>query len=104
MSTPTTLQHEHQHHRPCIGVLVRTPAGFTSAFAVNQHERASLLLRKAIAFFADRGELEGDHFTLAVVRRDEATLVPSDDRLQQHDVIEGDVFHLVSCRPHVDGS
>ena len=104
MSNPTTLQHEQQHHRACIGVLVRTPAGFTSAFAVNQHERASRLLRKAIAFFADRGELEGDHFTLAVVRCDEATPVPPGDRLDDHDVVEGDVFHLVSCRPHVDGS
>lgn len=88
---------------PCFGVSVRTPAGFTSAFAIVPEERVASLIRRSVDYFRSRDELEGDKFGLSLVRDAEPDPLDSDKRFGHYDLTEGDVLHLVSHQPYIDG-
>jgi len=88
---------------PCFGVTVRTPAGFTSAFAIVPEEGVASLIRRSVDYFASRKELEGDKFGLALIRDGESVPLERDKDFGTYGLIEGDVLHLVSEQPYIDG-
>lgn len=88
---------------PCIGVTVRTPAGASSAFAIQRNDTAGELTERAVAFFVSRELLEPGPFRLGLVRDGQIVDLEPDDRLAHRGVVEGDVLHLLTCEDQVDG-
>ena len=88
----------------CFGVTVKTPAGFASAFGANPHTAGFELADRAADFFVARDQLEPGTFKLALIRDDAPIPIDSDKDLAAYGVVEGDVLHLINCKPHVDGA
>lgn len=88
--------------RQCIGVTVRTPAGVSSAFAVERGDEAFRLTERAIGHFVGLDQLEPGPFRLALVRGRSVVDLAPDAVLMAEGVTEGDVLHLISTQPHVD--
>ncbi len=88
----------------CFGVTVKTPAGFASAFGANPHTTGSELADRAADFFVARDQLESGPFKLALIRDGTPIPIDSDKDLGAYDVVEGDILHLISCKPYVDGT
>ena len=88
----------------CIGVTVKTPAGFASAFGTSPHTASSELADRARDFFVAHDQLEPGTFKLALIRDGDPIPIDSDKDLGAYDVVEGDVLHLISCKPYVDGT
>jgi hypothetical protein len=88
---------------PCLGVTVRTPAGASSAFAINHNDTAEELTDRSVAFFVSRELLEPGPFRLGLVRDGEIVDLEPEDRLGHEGVVEGDVLHLITCEDQVDG-
>ncbi|MGH9209672.1 MAG: hypothetical protein ACRD2C_03220 [Acidimicrobiales bacterium] len=84
---------------------IRTPAGTTNVFAVAVDPRltAAQLTDRVVAHFVARDQLEPGRFRLGLVRgRTIIDLVP-DAPLLDEGVVDGDVLHLITCEPQVDG-
>lgn len=96
MSEPTT--------RRCIGVTVRTPAGASSAFGVEPDDVSAALVERAIGWFVGRGQLEPGDFRLGLLRGAAIVDMPPRAELVHAGVTEGDVLHLLSSEPQVDGA
>ena len=94
----------NQRHTPCFGVTVKTPAGFASAFGASPHTASAELADRAANFFVAREQLEPGTFKLALIRDGDPIPIDSDKDLGAYDVVEGDLLHLISCKPYVDGS
>lgn len=90
--------------RPCFGVTVRTPAGASSAFAVNPSDTAAELTERAVTFFVDRQLLEPGPFRLGLVRDGQIVDLEPGDHLRRRGIVEGDVLHLITCEDQIDGS
>jgi hypothetical protein len=88
----------------CIGVMIRTPAGASSAFATRPVEKAETLIQRAVAYFVGKQLLEPGTFKLALARDGRITDFGPEEHLRDHDVVEGDVLHLITCEPQVDGA
>lgn len=88
----------------CMGVLVRTPAGDGSAFATRPNEKADPLTQRSVAYFVERNRLEPGTFKLALARDGQVVDFGPDERMRDKDVVEGDVLHLITCEPQVDGA
>jgi hypothetical protein len=99
----TEAIHETRPAPKCVGVMVRTPAGTTSAFAVDREDTAGELIDRSVAYFVAREELEPGSFRLGLVRDAEIIDLDARAKLFDHGVVEGDVFHLINCEPQVDG-
>ena len=93
-----------RHGTDCFGLTIRTPAGFASAFAAQDHTMESDLVKRSVAHFVARDQLERGEFRLALIRDGEPPIpLESNKPLGVYGLIEGDTLHLVSCKPHVDG-
>lgn len=102
VTTPTDAANPQV--RPCLGVTVRTPAGASSAFAVNPSDTAGDLTDRAVTFFVGRQLLEAGPFRLGLVRDGQIVDLEPGDRLRRRGVVEGDVLHLITCEDQIDGS
>ena len=94
----------NDYPKRCFGVTVKTPAGFASAFGANPHTAGSELADRASDFFLARDQLEPGTFKLALIRDGNPIPIDSDKDLGAYDVAEGDILHLISCKPYVDGA
>ncbi|HEY8548067.1 MAG TPA: hypothetical protein VIL36_23580 [Acidimicrobiales bacterium] len=92
-----------RHERRCIGVTVRTPAGAGSAFGVEPDDRAGSLVARAVDRFVLRRQLEPGEFRLGLLRGIEIVDLAEGDELLAAGVEDGDVLHLLSTEPQVDG-
>lgn len=88
----------------CIGVLVRTPAGDGSAFATRPNEKADPLTQRSVAYFVERHRLEPGAFKLALARDGQIIDFGPEEHMRDKDVVEGDILHLITCEPQVDGA
>lgn len=93
-----------RHERRCIGVTVRTPAGAGSAFGVEPDDRAGSLVERAVDRFVVRRQLEPGGFRLGLLRGIEIVDLATQDDLLAAGVTDGDVLHLLSTEPQVDGA
>ena len=87
----------------CLGVIVKTPAGHYSAFAVRDSTTASDLVKRSVDYFVGHKELEAGEFELTLFRDSEPIELDQFKPLGSYGLVEGDTFHLVSCKPFVDG-
>lgn len=92
------------HHGKCFGVTIKTPAGFASAFAATPDTAGHALVHRAVDFFVGRDQLEPEKFELALIRGGDPVSIDLDKELGNYDIVEGDVLHLVSRQPYVDGA
>ena len=88
----------------CFGVTIKTPAGFASAFGASSDTPGSELAKRGVEFFVARDQLEPGQFKLALIRDGDPIPIDSDKDLGAYDVVEGDILHLINCKPHVDGA
>ncbi len=101
--TNATAEAVDRDARGCLGVTVRTPAGASSAFAIQKVDTVEGLTDRAVAFFVSRELLEPGRFRLGLIRDGEVIDLDPGDRLVRKGVIEGDVLHLLTCEDQVDG-
>jgi len=87
----------------CLGVTVRTPAGASSAFGVDPQDTAGELIARSVHWFVDHDQLEPGSFRLGLLRGTTIVDLASDAELQEAGVAEGDVLHLLTTEPQVDG-
>jgi hypothetical protein len=101
--TPQTPQLFDQDAPPplpnCIGVTVRTPAGASSAFAVERDDTAQLLADRAVDHFVGRDQLAPGSFRLGLARADAIVYLTPDTNLMSEGIVEGDVLHLLITDP-----
>jgi len=88
----------------CIGVTVRTPAGASSAFGVERQETSGRLAERTVDWFVRRGQLEPGTFRLGLLRGATIVDLSAADGLAGAGVEEGDVLHLLTSEPQVDGA
>jgi len=88
----------------CIGVTVRTPAGAGSAFGVERQETSGGLVERSVDWFVRRGQLEPGPFRLGLLRGATIVDLAADEGLAGAGVEEGDVLHLLTREPQVDGA
>jgi hypothetical protein len=86
----------------CVGVTVRTPAGRSSAFAVERDDTADLLTERVVIYFVDRDLLAPGTYRLGVVRADAIVYLTPDAQLLAEGIVEGDVLHLLVTEPQFD--
>ena len=100
------MAHDDETGAPgnCIGVTVRTPAGDGSAFATRPNEKAAPLTDRSVAYFVGKQRLEPGPFKLALVREGDVMDFDPDEHMRDKNVVEGDVMHLITCEPQVDGA
>ena len=90
--------------RRCIGVTVRTPAGAGSAFGVEPDDVAESLVERAVDRFVVRRQLEPGRFRLGLLRGIEIVDLGAADELVAAGIEDGDVLHLLTTEPQVDGA
>lgn len=105
--TPTPTDDDQTPPTPAqswIGVTVRTPAGASRAFAVEPDDTAGQLTIRALNRFERDGLIEGGAFRIGLLRGTTIVDLAVDADLRSHGVEEGDVLHLISTEPQVDGA
>jgi hypothetical protein len=86
-----------------ITVTVRTPAGTPQPFEVRTNERVDKLVRNAVRYFVQAGQLAAGEYGLALIRDGRAEDLADAARLDDYGVVEGDVVVLIAKAPQVDG-
>jgi hypothetical protein len=84
-------------------VTVRTPAGANATFDVDPLETVAALTERALEHFLAREQLEPGVFRLGLLRGSEIVDLPADGLLGGEGVGAGDVLHLLTAEPQVDG-
>jgi Fe2+ transport system protein FeoA len=97
MSTP------HATRPETITVTVRTPAGTPHSFEVRGNERVDKVVRAAVRYFVQAGQLAAGEYGLALIRDGRAEDLADAARLEDYGVVEGDVLVLITKAPQVDG-
>ncbi len=95
MSTP---KKDHK-----LEVTVRTPAGHPHEFTFNDHERVEKATNDAVDHFVSTGELAAGDYGLALIREGRTIELAPGARLDDLDIVDGDVLALYNKRPQVDG-
>ena len=90
--------------RRCIGVTVRTPAGAGSAFGVEPGDVTTVLVDRAVGRFVARRQLEPGGFRLGLLRGIEIVDLGPGDVLVGAGVEDGDILHLLTTEPQIDGA
>jgi hypothetical protein len=85
-------------------VTVRTPAGMSTAFGIEAEDTATALLERAVGYFVVQGQLEHGGFRLGLLRGPHIIDLAPEDRLLEVGVVDGDVLHLITSEPQVDGA
>ena len=88
----------------CVGVTVRTPAGASSAFAVEPDDTAGQLTVRALQHFERLAMIEPGAFRIGLLRGNAVVDLEVDEQLLPAGVVEGDVLHLLISEPQVDGA
>jgi hypothetical protein len=88
----------------CVGVTVRTPAGASSAFAVEPDDTAGQLTIRALQHFERLDLIEPGAFRIGLLRGNAIVDLDIDTLLLPAGVVEGDVLHLLTSEPQVDGA
>ena len=88
---------------PSPQVTVRTPAGANATFDVDPLDTVSGLMERALEHFVAREQLEPGVFRLGLLRSTEIVDLPADGLLGGEGVGDGDVLHLLTAEPQVDG-
>ena len=96
---PSMTQQAHQQFT----VTIRTPAGQPGAFSVTTQERVDKVVRTAVDFFINRGELSQGDYGLAEVKDGTSQTLVDSNRLEDYGVTAQTDLRLVSKQPHVDG-
>jgi hypothetical protein len=86
-----------------ITVRIRTPAGIGHDFEVGDHDDVDETVRIAVDYFVAHEQLAAGHHGLVVIRDRQAVEMPDAARLQDFDIVEGDVLALINKDPQVDG-
>jgi hypothetical protein len=86
-----------------ITVRIRTPAGIGHDFEVGRQDRVDQTVRTAVDYFVAHEQLAAGHHGLVVIRYRQAVEMPDTARLQDFDVVDGDVLGLINKDPQVDG-
>jgi hypothetical protein len=97
MSTP------HATRPEMITVTVRTPAGTPHPFEIRGNERVDKVVRAAVRYFVQAGQLAAGEYGLALIRDGRAEDLADAARLEDYGVVEGDVLVLITKAPQVDG-
>jgi len=84
-------------------VTVRTPAGANATFDVDPLDTVATLMERAIEHFVAREQLEPGVFRLGLLRGAQIIDLPADGVLGGEGVGDGDVVHLLTAEPQVDG-
>lgn len=92
---------EEKDHK--LEVTVRTPAGHPHKFTFNDHERVEKATNEAVEHFVRTGELAVGEYGLALIRDGRTIELASGARLDDFDIVDGDVLALYNKRPQVDG-
>ena len=79
-----------------ITVTIRTPAGIGHDFEVRGHDRVDQAIRTAVDYFVARLHLAVGNYGLAVIRERQAVEMPDTARLDDFDVVDGDVLALIN--------
>lgn len=88
----------------CVGVTVRTPAGHSSAFGIHGDDTAGELIVRSVVHFETRGQLESGAFRMGLLRDRGIVDLGLEEQFAAAGVVEGDVLHLISSEPQVDGA
>lgn len=88
----------------CIGVTVRTPAGASTAFGVEPDDVTAVLVERSVEWFVHKGQLEPGGFRIGLLRGTAIVDLVDDAGLLAQGVVEGDVLHLLSTEPQIDGA
>jgi hypothetical protein len=90
-------------HDKDITIEVRTPSNAPHDFTIKASSRVDKLAREAVKHFVGQGLLADGEYGLALVRDGVATPLDDASRLDEDDVVDGDVLALVAKKPKVDG-
>lgn len=85
---------------------IRTPAGASNVFSVAPDPRLTVeqLTGRAVAYFVAHDQLEPGAFRLGLIRgRTIIDLIPEVPLLDEG-IVDGDVLHLITSQPQVDGT
>jgi len=91
------------HDDKALSVTIRTPAGISHVFEVRRHDRVDKTVRTAVSYFGGQSQLAEGAYGLALIRDGRAIDMVDSARLEDYDVVEGDVLSLISKAPQVDG-
>lgn len=84
-------------------ITVRTPAGASSTFPLESEDTADQLADRAVQHFMVQAQLEPGSFRLALLRGTRIVDLAVEARVTEAGVADGDVLHLITCEPQVDG-
>jgi hypothetical protein len=100
MTNGTDLKDKHDK---TLEVVVRTPAGHPHAFSFKRNTRVDKAAREAERYFVAEGQLEAGDYGLALIRDGQSIELADGARLDDYDIIDGDVLALYPKKPQVDG-
>lgn len=75
----------------------------SSAFGIEPDDTTAGLLERSVGYFVVQGQLEYGGFRLGLLRGAHIVDLAPEDRLVEAGVVEGDVLHLLTSEPQVDG-
>jgi hypothetical protein len=84
-------------------VIVRTPAGANGSIEIDPLVTVVGLTDRAVEHFLEREQLEPGSFRLGLLRGATIVDLPPDGVLGGEGVGDGDVLHLITTEPQVDG-
>jgi hypothetical protein len=84
-------------------VTVRTPAGASATFDADPLDTVAALTEQAVEHFLARDQIEPGVFRLGLLRGATIVDLPTDGVLAGEGVGDGDVLHLLTVEPQVDG-
>jgi hypothetical protein len=88
-----------------VEVTVRTPAGASNVFSVDGELSAGELASRAVSYFVVHDQLEPGQFRLGLIRGNTIVDLAPETPLGSAGagVVDGDVLHLLTSEPQVDG-
>lgn len=92
--------HKNKHD---ITVTVRTPAGLGDEFELKDHDRVDKTTKTAVDHFVAKNQLAPGNYGLALVRDGVAKDLNAAGRLDDYDIVDGDVLQLFPKDAQVDG-
>jgi hypothetical protein len=84
-------------------VTVRTPAGHPQEFSFKHNSRVEKAAREAERYFVAHGQIEAGDYGLALIRDGRIVELADGARLDDYDIVDGDVLALFPKKPQVDG-
>jgi hypothetical protein len=76
----------------------------STAFGIEVEDTAAALVERAVGYFVVQGQLEHGGFRLGLLRGPHIIDLGDEDLLLDVGVVDGDVLHLITSEPQVDGA